>query len=234
MMARKNGVGQIIKAGIAVVALIALACRFRVIEAALDDLGGLTRWTRNTVWPAQLTDGLIALHIINETLDIDLHHWAPVRGWKLRCHQYRTFSHSTTLESNKSELELLGQGAQGVRRPQKRGILGRPPETSRPLTPGLPLPLYGCSAPTLTVETRSSCVDHSPSGGRRGGNRVSRGRPPRQRGEGLLRTTVGPWSISRGCQQERLPRHTGRRGRKARWRRDIRAEAAHPRGWASS
>src|SRR4030095_4735704 len=102
MMARKNGVGQIIKAGIAVVALIALACRFRVIEAALDDLGRLTRWTRHAVWPAQLTDGLIALHIINETLDIDLHHWAPVRGWELRCHQYRTSSNSTTLESNKS------------------------------------------------------------------------------------------------------------------------------------
>jgi hypothetical protein len=79
-MARKNGVGQIIKAGIAVVALIALTCRFRVIKAALDDLGGLTRWTRHAVWPAQLADGLIALHIIDETLDIDLHHWAPVRG----------------------------------------------------------------------------------------------------------------------------------------------------------
>jgi hypothetical protein len=34
MMARKNGVGQIIKACIAVFALIALACRFRVIKAA--------------------------------------------------------------------------------------------------------------------------------------------------------------------------------------------------------
>src|SRR5215475_2495267 len=102
MMARKHGVGQIIKACIAVVALITLACRFRVIEAALDDLGGLTRGTRHAVGPAQLADGLIALHIINKTLDIDLHHWAPVRGWELRCHQYRTSSHSTTLESNKS------------------------------------------------------------------------------------------------------------------------------------
>src|SRR5215471_7405234 len=52
MMARKNGVSQIIKAGLAVVALIALACRFRVIKAALDDLSGLTRWTHNAVWPA--------------------------------------------------------------------------------------------------------------------------------------------------------------------------------------
>ena len=101
-MARKNGVGQIIEAGLAVVARIALTCRFRVIKAALDDLGGLTRWTRNAVWPAQLADGLIALHIINETLDIDLHHWAPVKGWELRCHQYRTSAHATTLESNMS------------------------------------------------------------------------------------------------------------------------------------
>jgi hypothetical protein len=112
MMARKNGVGQIIKAGIAVVALIALACRFRVIEAALDGLGGLTRWTRNAVWPAQLAYGLIVLHIINETLDIDLHHWAPVRGWELRCHQYRTSSHATTLESNKSVKSKLSLDSQ--------------------------------------------------------------------------------------------------------------------------
>src|SRR4029450_2530949 len=80
MMARKNGVGQIIKAGIAVVTLIALTCRFRVIKAALDDLGGLTRRTCNAVWPAQIADGLIALHMMDGTLDIDLHHWAPVRG----------------------------------------------------------------------------------------------------------------------------------------------------------
>ena len=80
MMSCKNGVGQIIKAGIAVVALIVLACRVRVVEATLDDLGGLTLWTRHAVWPAQLADGLIALHIINETLDIDLQHWTPVRG----------------------------------------------------------------------------------------------------------------------------------------------------------
>ena len=87
MMARNNGVGQTIKAGIAVVARIALACRFRVIEAALDDLGGLTRWTCHAVWPAPLADGLLALHIINETRAIDLHHWTPGRGWELRCHQ---------------------------------------------------------------------------------------------------------------------------------------------------
>ena len=65
MMARKNGVGQIIKACIAVVALIALACRFRVIEAALDDLGGLTRGADGIVCPSSCADGLITLHLID-------------------------------------------------------------------------------------------------------------------------------------------------------------------------
>jgi hypothetical protein len=54
--------------------LVALTGGFRVIKAALDDRGELTRWTRHAVGPAQLADGLIALHIINETRDIDLHH----------------------------------------------------------------------------------------------------------------------------------------------------------------
>ena len=76
-------------------------------------MGRLTRWTRHAVWPAQLADGLIALHIINETLDMDLHHWAPVRGWALSCHQYRTSSHSTTLKSNKS-VGMMQRGGQVV------------------------------------------------------------------------------------------------------------------------
>ena len=56
-----------------VVTLIALTGRLRVIKAALDDLVGLTRWAGDTIWPAQLTDGLITLDIIDEILDIDLH-----------------------------------------------------------------------------------------------------------------------------------------------------------------
>ena len=58
-MSRKNGVGQIIKACVTVVTLIALTGGFRVIKAALDDLFGLTRGARDTVWPAQLAYGLI-------------------------------------------------------------------------------------------------------------------------------------------------------------------------------
>src|SRR5262252_7771534 len=73
MMSGKDGVSQIIKAFVTVVTLIALPGGFRVIKAALDDLGGLTRWAGDTIWPAQLTDGLITLDIIDEILDIDLH-----------------------------------------------------------------------------------------------------------------------------------------------------------------
>src|SRR5262249_28825760 len=72
-MSGKDGVGQIIKAFVTVVTLIALTGRLRVIKAALDDLVGLTRWAGDTIWPAQLTDGLITLDIIDEILDIDLH-----------------------------------------------------------------------------------------------------------------------------------------------------------------
>ena len=59
----------------------------RVIKATFDDLFGLTRWARDAVWPAQLADGLIALHIIEQILDIDLHGWAPVRDHGMGCRQ---------------------------------------------------------------------------------------------------------------------------------------------------
>ena len=72
-MSGKDGVGQIIKAFVTVVTLIALTGRLRVIKAALDDLVGFTRWAGDTIWPAQLTDGLITLDIIDEIRDIDLH-----------------------------------------------------------------------------------------------------------------------------------------------------------------
>ena len=59
---------------------IALTGGFRVIKAALDDMCGGTRWTRDAVWPAQIADGLITLHLIDQIFDVDLHRWTPVRG----------------------------------------------------------------------------------------------------------------------------------------------------------
>ena len=72
MMSGKDGVSQIIKAFVTVVTFIALTGGFCVIKAALDDLLRLTRGAPDTVWPAQLADGLITLGIIDEILDIDL------------------------------------------------------------------------------------------------------------------------------------------------------------------
>jgi insertion element IS1 protein InsB len=105
-MSRKNGVGQIIKASVTVVTLIALTGGFRVIKATLDDLYRLTRGARHAVGPAQLADRLITLHIIDEILNVDLHGWTPVRDRGMRCRQFTPSSHATTLESNKSVLQL--------------------------------------------------------------------------------------------------------------------------------
>jgi hypothetical protein len=104
MMASKDGVGQIIKACVAVVTLIALTGGFRVIKTALDDMLGLTRRAVNALWPAQFTNGLITLCIIDEILDVDLHRWTPVRGWNMGWYQYTPSSKSTTPESKKSDL----------------------------------------------------------------------------------------------------------------------------------
>jgi hypothetical protein len=103
-MAGKNGVGQIIKACVTVVTLIALTRGFRVIKATLDDLFRLTRRARNAIGPTQLADGLITLHLIDEILNVDLHGWTPVRDRGMRCRQYTPSSNATTPESNKSHL----------------------------------------------------------------------------------------------------------------------------------
>jgi hypothetical protein len=65
---------------VTVATLIALPCWFRVIKAALDDLLGLTRGTREAIWPTQLTDRLITLHLIDQILDVDLQRWTPCQG----------------------------------------------------------------------------------------------------------------------------------------------------------
>src|SRR5467141_1683178 len=102
MMSSKDGVGQVIKACVTVVALRALTGRFRVINATLDDVFGLPRGTPDAVGPAQLTNRLRTLDIIDEILDVDLHGWTPVRARGMGCRQYTPSSHATTLESKKS------------------------------------------------------------------------------------------------------------------------------------
>src|SRR5215467_9481805 len=83
--------------------LITLTGGFRIIKAALDDLVGLTRWTRDAAWPAELADSLIPLHVIDEVLDINLHGWTPVRDHGMGWRQFTPSSNPTTLESNMSD-----------------------------------------------------------------------------------------------------------------------------------
>src|SRR5712691_1930040 len=102
MMSSKDRVGPIIKAFITVVTLITLTSRFCIIKAAFDHMLRLTRRTCDAIGPAQLTNGLITLHVIDEMLDVNLHDWTPVRDRKMGWRQYTPSSNATTLESKKS------------------------------------------------------------------------------------------------------------------------------------
>src|SRR5438552_1686626 len=108
MMSSKDRIGQIIKAFITVVTLITLTSRFCIIKAAFDHMLRLTRGTCDAIGPAQLTNGLITLHVIDEMLDVNLHDWTPVRDRKMGWRQYTPSSNATTLESNKSVEFLFG------------------------------------------------------------------------------------------------------------------------------
>ena len=92
MRSRKNSVGQISKTFVTGGTLRALTCGFRVITAALDDLGGLTRWALDAVWPSQFTHRLITLNILDQILDVDLQRRTPVMGWEMGYRQFTTSS----------------------------------------------------------------------------------------------------------------------------------------------
>src|SRR5712664_727657 len=111
MMSSKDRIGQIIKAFITVVTLITLTSRFCIIKAAFDHMLRLTRGTPDAIGPAQLANGLITLHVIDEMLDVDLHGWTPVRDRGMGCRQYTPSSNVTTPESNMSDEQY---GAHGV------------------------------------------------------------------------------------------------------------------------
>src|SRR5213594_3277235 len=121
MMSSKDRVGQIIKAFITVVTLITLTSRFCIIKAAFDHMLRRTRGTCDAVGPAQLTNGLITLHVINEMLDVNLHDWTPVRDRKMGWRQYTPSSNTTTLESKKSDLDKSPSGA--IPKPGKDAIV---------------------------------------------------------------------------------------------------------------
>jgi hypothetical protein len=61
-----------------------------------------TAWARDAIRPAQLADGLITPHTIDEMLDVDLHGWTPVRDRRMGWHQGPLSSYATTPESKKS------------------------------------------------------------------------------------------------------------------------------------
>src|SRR5215813_12938668 len=102
MMSSKDGVGQVVKAFVTVVTLIALTGRFHVIKAVFDHLLRLTRGTLDAIRPAQLTNRPITLHIIDEIRDGNLHGWTPIRDRGMGWRQYTPSSHATPLESNMS------------------------------------------------------------------------------------------------------------------------------------
>jgi hypothetical protein len=108
MLSSNDGVGQIIKTFVTVVTCRALTSWFRVIKATRKNLLRLTRGTHNAVGPAQRTNRLITLHLVDEILDVDLHGRTPVRDRGMGCRQYTPSSHATTLESNKSVRDMRG------------------------------------------------------------------------------------------------------------------------------
>jgi hypothetical protein len=109
MMSGKDRVGQIIKAFVAVVTLIALTGRFCVIKAALDHMVRLTSGTLDTIGPAQLANGLITLDIIDEILDVDLHGWTPVRGSRHEVASVYTIfkCHDPGIQKERVELSVM-------------------------------------------------------------------------------------------------------------------------------
>jgi hypothetical protein len=71
-MSGKNGPAEVVEAFFALFAFIALFGGFPIIETFFDCVYGITKRTLTYFWPMQLTNGFIALYII-QGLDIYLH-----------------------------------------------------------------------------------------------------------------------------------------------------------------
>ena len=70
MMPCKDSLCQVIKALVAVFALIALTCRFIVIKATFNNMFRFTKWALYAIGPAQLAYSFITLNIIDQILYI--------------------------------------------------------------------------------------------------------------------------------------------------------------------
>ena len=71
VMAGENGPGQVIEVFLTGLALIALALRLGRIVALFGDRNRVAMGTGYTLGPSQLADGLEALQVVDEVLDLD-------------------------------------------------------------------------------------------------------------------------------------------------------------------
>ena len=71
-MPGEDGVGQVIEAFAAVLALVSLAVGLGVVATILDDRSGTAGRTGDAVGPTHVADGLETLGIVEEILDV--HH----------------------------------------------------------------------------------------------------------------------------------------------------------------
>ena len=61
---------------------LALTCRLGVVAPLFGDLGALTAWTADAVWPAQGTDSRKAFRVVDEGLDV--YHGASIAYHAMR------------------------------------------------------------------------------------------------------------------------------------------------------
>jgi hypothetical protein len=71
MVPGEDGVNQVNELRVAAVTVVALSLRLGVVSAVLCDLGGATPGAPHAVWPAHRPDGLEALGVVDQGLDVD-------------------------------------------------------------------------------------------------------------------------------------------------------------------
>src|SRR5271166_5240924 len=76
VVAREDGLGEIVETAVAVLAAVALAVWLGFVAAVLGDVLGRASRARDPVGPAQLPHGFKALGVVDEVFEVD-HGWAP-------------------------------------------------------------------------------------------------------------------------------------------------------------